>query len=227
MTSAGKRWRSQIVMLALALAGSAAPAAAAELQRMLLAPAGCFRLAPGAAADAAAYCLDQRRAPPPEGAILAGVPAAFDRTRVGSGGSPPLSLSQALAQRVVRVEGSGDDRHVRLRNLSGHAVEICIGAPTVVMGNGATAAPDLARIRGDIARLLARAPAASDMRARAATQLELWDLVKRAGDEEDAALARELAPAPLPPRPKPAAGGTDRKKCAAGTEGADVRLCIR
>lgn len=216
-----------IVSLAV-VAGTAFPAAASDLQRMLLAPSGCFVIAPDGSVDAAAYCLDQSRAPPPVGAILAGVPASLDRTTVSGAGTAPLTLAQAVAQHVVRIEGLGDDRELRLKNLTGHAVTICIGAPTVVMGNGEIEARDLERVRGEIARLLAQQSAPSDAHAHSTTQLELWDLVRKADDEENAALAHDLAPSPnLPRTAKPGAGRSESQKCTAGSGGADVTLCVQ
>jgi hypothetical protein len=222
----GRRWRILIMSLAVA-AGAGSPAVASDLQRMLLAPSGCFVIAPDGSVDAAAYCLDQSRAPPPEGAILASVPSSLDRTTVSGAGAPSLTLAQAVAQHVVRIEGLGEDRELRLKNLTGHAVTICIGAPTVVMGNGETEARDLERVQGEIARLLAQHPAPSDAQAHSTTQLELWDLVKKADDEENAAFARGLAP-PRPQRAaKPAAGRSASQKCTAGSGGADVTLCVQ
>lgn len=221
-----RRWRFTIVVLAV-VASLPMPAAGAGLQRMVLAPAGCFVLAPGGYSDAAAYCLDQSRAPPPEGAILSNVSASLDRATVRSGGTASLTLAQALAQQVVRIEGRGNDQRLRLRNLTDRTVEICIGAPTVVMGNGETDTKDLDRIRGEIAQLLAHVPDPSDARAQAATQLKLWDLVNKTDQEENAALTRDLVPLPLLTHaPKPAVSAPGRGKCAAGPVGADVKLCI-
>lgn len=230
MIGTRQRLAHAIALVAL-LAAEGAPdrAAASDMQRMLLAPAACRALAPGATAEASAYCLDQSRRPPVEGAILASVPAAFDQARVEIAGARPMSLSQALARHLIEIEGGGSDRLLRLRNNGAEAVEICIDGPTVVMGNGEAAARDIAAVSDTISRLVGEAGEtgeAGDAHAHADTQRKLWEAVNAAqAAERQQAAAGLLAPAPS--RAPTGASGSSRATCARGTETADVKLCVQ
>jgi hypothetical protein len=217
--------RALIVLLA-ALGGGPATVFASDMQRMVLAPASCRALPAGGTVEASAYCLDQSRLPPAEGAILASVPAGLENARVLIAGAPPLSLSAALARHVLEIEGSDSDDRLQLKNTGALPVEICIDGPTVVMGNGEGDARDLAALRGEIARLLSQAPPTADEHAHAQTQQRLWEAVNAAQAAARRQSARELLAPALAPAGTSGTSGSSRKKCARGAEAADVKLCV-
>jgi len=226
MIGTRQRLAHAIVLVALLAGGAPDIAVASDMQRMLLAPAACRALTPGATADDNAYCLDQTRRPPVEGAILASVPAAFDKARVEIAGAGPMSLSQALARHLIEIEGGGSDRLLRLRNTSAETVEICIDGPTVVMGNGEAATRDIAALHDTISRLVAHSGKAGDERAHADTQRKLWEAVSAAQAAERQQAAAELL-TPTPSRVPAGTSGSSRAKCASGSETADVKLCVQ
>jgi hypothetical protein len=213
----------------IALAGSiglSTAALASDMQRMLLAPSGCRLLAPHGYDDISAYCLDQARPRPANDAILSNVPAALDEATVTVPGAPPVTLAEALAERIVEIVGRGDDNVVRMKNLTDRAIEICITGPTVVMGAGESGTRDLERIRGKIAKLLHEPEAGQG--ANRAIQQKLWEAVNESDRQEDKNLARDLdAPVLFPSQQKPAISGTSQRKCAAATETVDVKLCTQ
>jgi hypothetical protein len=219
----GRAWRFSFMIVVVSTVLSAA-AFAGDMQRMLLAPTGCHLLAPGAYIDASAYCLDQARQRPADGVILSNVPASFDEATVKIPGAAPLTLSQALAERMVEIVGRGSDSVVRLRNLTDRTIEICITGPTVVTGAGEAGMRDIERIHGKIERLL-RTPKAPDA-AHEAIQQKLWQAVNESDQQERGKLTRDLAPSVVfPSAQKPAPSATGQRKCAGETEKVDVKLC--
>jgi hypothetical protein len=220
----GRQRRRLSCIILAGLLGMSTAAFASDAQRMVLAPAACRVLAPGAYDDVDAYCLDQSRARPADGAILSTVPADVDDASVKITGMPPLTLSQALAQRIVEIAGRGSNRVVGLRNLTDRTVEICVDGPTVVMGaDGDTR--DVERIRDQIARLLhAREGAQGD--SHEAIQQRLWAAVNASDDAESKKSTRDLVPAVVfPPLQKPASAAPLRKKCAGRADNVDVEIC--
>ncbi len=224
-------YRIALIVLTL-LAAATGRAEAAASQRMVI-PPGCYSLSPGDHYDVPAYCLDQTFSPPPSGADLSYAPASFGDAAVLVQGGVPLTLQAALQQHLVAVEGLGDHRRVRLRNLGAEKIQICIRAPTVVMGNGDYYTGDLPRVYDDIAKMLAPAPAGAtasspteemDREAHDKLQRRLWAAVNsaKAKSEED----RREPDAVRATYPKPAerlpAVAPDPSKCADQTSGVAV-----
>ncbi|MFI4988478.1 MAG: hypothetical protein ACHQF3_13650, partial [Alphaproteobacteria bacterium] len=182
-------------MLMALLAASAVQAATAGVQRMVIAP-GCYILPPGEAQVVPAYCLDRSMAAPTAGAILSNAPRPFGTTRVKLSDGRSVALQSALEQRMLQVEGAGDDAHVRLRNLTATELEICINSPTVVMANGDYATADLPQLYDIILRVLSpdgptRKDAAKDSAGpardlHAQLQEELWNAVNEANNRNAA-----------------------------------------
>lgn len=216
------------MLYCLVLAGSIGVptiALASQTQRMVLAPAGCHLLAPGGYADADAYCLDQSRSRPADGAALPAVLASLDEASVKIAGMPPLTLSQALARHFVEVSGRDSNRVLRLRNLTERTVEICVNGPTVVMGAGGEDTRDVERIRDQIKRLL-RARAGAQEGSHEAIQQKLWAAVNASEAAESKRWTRDLGPSmTFPTSQKPASTGTRRTKCAAPADNVDVQVC--
>lgn len=222
-------------MLLAASIGGTMPTSASDMQRMALVP-GCHVLPPGAFEDLSAYCLDQSRQPPREGAILSSVSTSLDKAVVKIADRAPLALSAALNAHVVQIEGLGNRRQLRIRNLGDRAVEICIDGPTVVMGNGETYSADLDKIRDRIARLLTPAKSRSNVAGRGddgpetiahtVTQQELWDAVNKVHRDESKESAPGIFFGPLPPRDakKPPSVVPNRANCAGRVDSAE--LCI-
>ena len=218
-----------LVLLAVAAGGHGAPAA--EIQRMAVAP-GCYVLAPGQFYDVSAYCLDQSRAPPPLGAILSYVPADFDAAAIKPAGGAPMTLSEALTRGVVRIEGLGNRDRLRIANLTGGTVEICVTGPTVLIGNGETYAGDLEKIRGRLAGLLGSGGKAgadpgnggAGPKTSANVQRKLWDAVNAADRAETEELSHLFPVAPFAlPDALPAAMSA-RTKCVGDATSAKVCL---
>ena len=183
-----------LALLLASFAATGAHAVAPGYQRMVIAP-GCYDLAPGKSLDVPAYCLDQAMAPPPAGAILPNAPRSFGAALVKTAAGGSLDLKAALEQNLLQVEGTGDDGHVRLRNLTHSRLELCITAPTVIMANGNYATGDLPKLYQRIAHILAPAGAAAegtsdkDRDLHVQRQQALWDTVNEATDrsaEEEA-----------------------------------------
>lgn len=175
-------------------------------QRMVIAP-GCYVLAAGQSYDASAYCLDQFRTVPPSGAILAYAPAALGDAAVKVGAEAPIPLPAALAKRLIQLEGLGDARHVRIRNLTQGRVAICVRSPTIIMGNGEDDTGDLPKLYGRISRILARPDgnphrtaseaSTADQSAHDRRQQNLWnyidDINRKAASQADEAEYEELS----------------------------------
>jgi hypothetical protein len=212
------------------LAGSisiSTAAFAADTQRMVLAPAACRVLAPGAYDDVDAYCLDQSRLNPASGAILAGVPASLDEASIEIAGSPPLTLSQAVARGIVEMTGQGSDRVVRLKNLTDRTVEVCVNGPTVVMGAGGSDTRDVESIRDQIARLL-RQREGAQQGSHEAIQQRLWAAVNASDEAESKKSTRDLVPPVVfPGVQKPGSAGSSEKRCAGRADNVDVYICTQ
>ena len=229
-----------VIVLLLALAGASTPALwtpalAADMQRMALAP-GCYIVSAGGVEDVSAYCLDQSRAVPHQGAVLASVATSLDAASVRIAGVPPMTLSQAVAAHVVQISGLGNDRRLEIRNLGDRAIEICIDGPTVVMGNGETYTADLDRISDRLAHLMAsgkgrptgsgRTAVASADHEHDAIQEKLWNAVKAIHQRQTTEAIERGVFGPLFPThvaKKPSAVTANRVKCVGGTD--DAKLC--
>jgi hypothetical protein len=218
------------LFLLLALIAAAAPALAAPAQRMVIAP-GCYSLAPGDHYDIPAYCLDQSFVPPASGAELSEAPAQFGNAAVLIEGGLPLSLQAALQQHLVAIEGLGDHTSLRLRNLGATPLQICIRAPTVVMGSGDNYTGDLPTLYPHIAQVLASAGASpphpsqdEDREAHDRLQRRLWSEVHEAEAQMEAAQRRpggsEAVIYPEAPTKLPAP--TPDASCAQQTGGVTV-----
>lgn len=227
-TTLAVAWRLLAAAFAL-LAAAEALAAPGGFQRMVMAP-GCYQIAAGKSVEVPAYCLDQALAPPAAGAVLENAPAAYGAALVKTAAGRGLTLQAALAQHLLQVEGAGDDTHVRLKNLTPAAIEICITAPTVIMANGNYALGDLPKLYQQIQRILAPAEGATEHALHAAQQQALWEAVNEAtgrSAEEDAykALSRRIlfgtVESPGPPAPSGTAPGG--AKCS-GTS-SSVEIC--
>ena len=224
------------VALLLALVSAPKPVLAADMQRMALAP-GCYVISAGGVEDVSAYCLDRSRAAPDEGAVLSSISTSLDDAAVRTAGEKPVTLSQAVAEHIVRISGLGSDRRLEIRNLGNRAVEICIDGPTVVMGNGETYTADLDAMRGRLAHLMApekgrangaaRAPVASADREHDAIQEKLWNAVKAIHQRQTMEAIQHGVFGPLFPTHatrKPPAITANRIKCVGGTD--DAKLCV-
>jgi hypothetical protein len=214
--------RAALAMLfSLALIGLA-PAAAQpkKFQRMVLSP-GCYVLAPGASTDVSAYCLDPSRPAPAPGVNLASAPASLGSTTVRPDGGPAVTLQAALAGHLIALEGlgGGDYLHLRVSNLSGRKIELCVTSPTVVAGDDGYPTDDLRRIYHRIARILA-APdknrSQSDQPDRARLQEQIWQTTEHAAEEElDRRLGPLSPPGGRPGVPGPSSGPPD---CTRGSD---------
>ncbi|MFZ0693292.1 MAG: hypothetical protein WAN51_03945 [Alphaproteobacteria bacterium] len=224
-----------VVAFLMAAAAGGERAAATEVQRMVVAP-GCYVLSPGKFYDVSAYCLDQSRAAPAFGSILSYVPADLDNAAIKVAGGSPMTLSEALAQHAVQIEGLGNRQQLRIINPSGGTVEICVKGPTVLIGNGETYAGDLERIREKIDQLLKSAGnnaagvdsenGSVDSESRANVQRKLWDAVNAADEAETQEPSRSIPAAPLvlPETNGPSAGVPNRTKCIG--DASIVKICL-
>jgi hypothetical protein len=200
---------------------------------MVMAP-GCYTLAPGDYDDVSAFCLDQSRAPPASGAILGNAPPTLGAAVLKVEGRSPITLQSALAQNMIQLEGLGDDLHVRIRNLTNTRLEICIDAPTVVMENGDSYTGDLAKVYGQIVRILkpsagdtgqsGKSDSASERDARAKTQAKLWTAVNAADEAEAKEKGRTMLPGPFDTSGEsaPAWYFPNKSKCTGGTSSVEV-----
>jgi len=180
-----------LLFLSLALMPAAADV---PFQRMVLAP-GCYVLEPHAFTDVSAFCLDEEMPAPGHGVQLASVPDALGDTFLTVNGKK-VGLDSALEQHLVRMEGLGgtDYFHVRIRNVTDKRIEICINAPTVVMGNSGYPTADITKIYGEIVRVLPKASDApkstgkdsdnAELEAALALQKKLWEITERERNRE-------------------------------------------
>jgi hypothetical protein len=224
-----------VLMTTLAAPGGRAAMAGstAGSQRMVMAP-GCHVLAPGKYDDVSAFCLDQSRAPPASGAILANAPPTLGAAVLKVEGGPPIALQSALARHMIQFEGLGDDLHVRIRNLTDKRLEICIDAPTVVTENGDSYTGDLTKAYGQIVRILepsagdagrgGESKSAAERDARAKTQEQLWSAVNAADQAEAKEPGRTVLPGPLDSSGEsaPAWYFPNKSKCTGGTTSVEV-----
>jgi hypothetical protein len=226
---------ASLIILLTALIGVSASAVASTMQRMVMAP-GCFVLSPRGFEDVSAYCLDQAREPPRWGAILSNVSTSLDHAVIKSADGSPVTLSQALAQRAVQIEGLGNRMQLRVRNLSDKTVEICIDGPTVVMGNGETDTSDLDKVRDEIGRLIAAGHSRStgaesdnegaNGNGHAAIQQKLWNAVNKVDREGDVQLTPDIFFGPLlsPSAKEPASTVPRRARCVGRIDSVEVCL---
>jgi hypothetical protein len=221
--------RALLLALGLLLAALPAPAADVPFQRMVLAP-GCYVLEPHAFTDVSAFCLDEELPAPGHGVLLASVPDALGDTFLRLKGQK-LGLQAALEQHLIRMEGLGGQNyfHVRIRNLSSARIEICINAPTVVAGDSGYPTADLAKIYGEIVRVLPHASDAEhskgkdsdneELETEVRLQKKLWDVTEKARNE-----AADHAEDPIPASPSAAdrPAVARQKDCTAKTDTAVV-----
>jgi hypothetical protein len=219
------------LLAAFALLFVAAPAgrtADMPFQRMVLA-AGCYVIEPHAFTDVSAFCLDQELPAPGHGVVLASAPDALGDTFLTID-HKKVGLDSALDQHLIRLEGLGGQNyfHVRIRNMGAARIEICINAPTVVMGNSGYPTADLTKIYGEIIRVLPHASDAEHSRAKdsdneeleatLALQKKLWEVTEKARLDEEERLD-ERTPGETGPADRPAL--TLPKNCA-GTPGSTL-----
>ncbi len=194
---------------------------------MILAP-GCLTIAAGSADDVSAYCLDQARAAPPSGALLADSSTALGETAIKLSGGRVLGLADALAQHLIQIEGLGNQSQLRVRNLSAEPIELCVKGPTIVMGNGETYVGDVAKIRDRVEKLVAQgtiqspgaaaAPnGATGSDAHVQAQEKIWEEVNRIDRQENDDLSRAILLGPVFPFDRPPLVLPGRSKCAADT----------
>jgi hypothetical protein len=227
---AAKFSRIAFLLLAVTAAGCGRAEAAAT-QRMII-PPGCYSLAPGDHYDVSAYCIDQSFAAPASGAVLGYAPASFGEAAVVIEGGIPLTLQAALEQHLIAIEGLGDHLRVRLKNLTAQKLQICIRAPTVVMGNGDYYSGDLPQIYDAIAKMLtptkevdpSAASTEDDNAAHDKLQRRLWAVVKAAEEKIDAESRSRNGAAAIYPKPPATLPPVlaDPSKCAAQTNGVTV-----
>jgi hypothetical protein len=210
-----RAWRGFAALLLMVVLAGTAAAEPPPFQRMVIAP-GCYVLAPGKSFDVDAYCLDEARQAPASGALLAKAPDALGDTVVKLGDGSVVGLKAALARYAVQIEGLGDFSRVRIKNLTGDRLEICINSPTVVMADDGTTTGDLSRIYDRIRRILAAQPATrqSDQDAHDAKQRALWqeaaeEAAKAERGEERARTGSSAAPRPRSPDPAKCVGRSD------------------
>jgi len=203
-------WLAVIVLTTAVSQGLAAMAGSTiGSQRMVMAP-GCYVLRPGKYDDVSAFCLDQSRSAPSSGAVLSNAPPGLGDAVIKAKDGSRVTLQSALAQNMIQLEGLGDDLHVRIRNLTGMQLEICINAPTVVMESGNSYSGDLAKIYGQILEILlpaagktastADAGTPSERDTRTKTQAKLWSAVNAADEAEAKELDRAMSPSPFDAR---------------------------
>lgn len=205
-----------LLIVAAALVAASSPGLSQPLQRMLVAP-GCYEVRPGDTADVSAYCLDEERRAPPNGAVLGRAPPGLGDAVV-SAGTESMSLASAIAAGSVRIEGLGEFAQVRLRNLTTRPLRVCFRAPTIVMGSdGAIGALKGAyeRIKEIVARHEPDAVASTAPKQRAETQRELWDLVTMA---ERAPPRKRVRPGPAPTGTVDAGRPSGRSGCVGDPE---------
>jgi hypothetical protein len=222
-----------MALAAIGLLLALLPARAADVpfQRMVLAT-GCYVLEPHSFTDVSAFCLDEELPAPGHGVLLASVPDALGDTFLKLGKGQKLGLQAALEQHVIRLEGLGgqDYFHVRIRNLGATRIEICINAPTVIMGDSGYPTADLTKVYGEIVRVLPRASDAEhskakdsdneELEAEVKLQKKLWDVTEKARNE-----AADHAEDPIPASPGAAdRPGVARPKDCAGKNDA-VLVC--
>ncbi|HVJ56020.1 MAG TPA: hypothetical protein VM689_26405 [Aliidongia sp.] len=205
-------------LAAFLLLASSAEAADQPFQRMVLAP-GCYVLEPHAFTDVSAFCLDEEKPAPGHGVLLAYVPDALSDTSLKLADHRTIGLQEAIEKNVVRLEGLGGENyfHVRIRNLGDARIEICINAPTVLMGNSGYATADLSKIYAEIVRVLPRASDAdkskaddsdnAELEAAVHLQKKLWDIAQKARDD---ALDKPEEPVPAADGQTSRAGVTQR-----------------
>jgi hypothetical protein len=198
------------------------------MQRMLLST-GCYRIAAGSAEDVSAYCLDQTRAAPASGALLADSSTAVGETVIKLASGKSIGLDEAIRRHLVQIEGLGNQYQLRLRNLTGEAIELCVVGPTVVMGNGETYVGDLRRIRARIDKLVATGTASGPSAAagsdpHAQIQEKIWEEVARSEREENEDLSRAILLGPVFPLRQAPPLVVPGSKCA--TETAHSELCF-
>jgi len=238
---AGQALRAGMGVVMVALASSlvtpdsyaAMAGSTAGSQRMVIGP-GCHKLAPGGYDDVSAFCLDQSRAAPASGAILGSAPPTLGTAVVKVQDGAPVTLQSALSRHMIQLEGLGDDLHVRIRNLTDMQLEICIDAPTVVMENGDSYTGDLAKVYGQIVRILKPSPGdiaqsgksdnASERDARAKTQAKLWTVVNAVDEAEAKEQGKTLPAGPFdtPGESAPAWYFPNKSKCTGGTSSVEV-----
>lgn len=197
--SAAAGW---IIIIALTIVATPpAHAAASGFQRMVLAP-GCYVLAPGKDDDIVAYCLDQTLPAPASGSILSNAPASYGNAVVKVDGKSPMTLQDALARHLLQIEGLGDHLRVRIRSLAPNELEICINAPTIVMGNGQYYTGDLAQMYDQIVRVIgppggdvgkdAANDEAAELESRVKLQQKLWNAVRQYDENAAKAADQEI-----------------------------------
>ena len=191
-------------LIALACAASAH---ASDMQRMMLAP-GCYTIAAGSADEVSAYCLDQTRAAPASGALLADTSTALGETVIKLASGKTVGLDEAIRRRLVQIEGLGNQYQLSVRNLTGSPIELCVVGPTVVMGNGETYVGDLRRARAEIEKLVAAGTKAGPGEAagsslHAEIQQKIWDQVERAERAENRDLSNAILNGPIFPVRRP------------------------
>ena len=199
---------------------------ASDMQRMLLSP-GCYRIAANSAEDVSAYCLDQSRAAPSSGALLADSSTALGATVIKLASGKSVGLAEAIRRHLVQIEGLGNQYQLRLRNLTGEPIELCVIGPTVVMGNGETYVGDLSRIRARIEKLVATGTASGPSSAagsdpHAQIQEKIWEEVARSEREENDDLSRAILLGPVFPMKQAPPVVVRGSKCATETTRSEV-----
>jgi hypothetical protein len=145
-----------MLLMALVLA-AAAPSVGKPFQRIVLAP-GCYVLTPGGTYDVSAYCLDEETPAPAPGTVLSSAPESLGRTVIKSG-NLATSLQTAMQRGMISLEGLGgvDYFHIRVRNLTGDRIEICVTSPTVLLGDEGYPTTDLKKIYPQLTAILTQA----------------------------------------------------------------------
>jgi hypothetical protein len=182
-----------LLTMIVAAQGQAAPA---PFQRMVLAP-GCYVLAPGGFYDVSAFCLDEGVPAPAPGTRLGSVPDSLGDTFIKMSDQSVVGLQAALETHLIRMEGLGGQNYfrVRVKNLTGHKLEICINAPTVVMGDEGYPTADLKKTYAQLVRVLPRASDADhskdqdsdnqDLETHLKLQKTIWDILEKSRDPEE------------------------------------------
>jgi hypothetical protein len=210
---------SALLLIIVCVAGLAYPASARPLQRMLL-TAGCYDLRPGVMTDASAYCLDEERRAPPHGSLLTQAPAQLGDAIVRSG-EQTVSLSAAIENGWLLIEGMGEFSTARLRNVSTVALTVCIRQLTVVMAADGSAG-SLTAVYDPVKELASQYRGAADDGTRTAVQGKLWSLVHRAEQTSDPNSGDVDAPKTGQERPVSSPKPT---RCSARDQGSTV-ACV-
>jgi hypothetical protein len=145
-TTRTSRWlanAAQKLLLTLLILVAVMGVADAATQRMLLLP-GSFSIAGGGSREIPARCLDHGSSTPGDGENFRFVPARLSSVKVSIAGGASFPLQQAIDNGDVAVEGVGNHRRMRIRNLStDREVKVDIAKTSVVAPNNSYSVSDL------------------------------------------------------------------------------------